>query len=420
MDGRVLVFSHEQDVDGLLSAAVLKIAFPGAEIVLTNYGLDRMLAVREKIMEALASAAGVPAASLANNDKGFDNMIILADIGVNEESYSPVLEALRHSKQAGWKNVWIDHHLWPEGPRERLSQVCEMVIFAPSITGTTSKKCAAELCADRFAPSSLLARQLAAIAHRTDFPDSAKFPIPPLTALISYYLGFQDKTRRLYSVILENVVRGVLWNTEMQDDIIEASRLIDESMARSMQGMVVREFAPGYGDGDYGKKAAEGGRPLPVIKVAIARSDPFVSRSMLLGRIMDDIGADIAIAFTEDGKVSIRRKENSGNSSHSSNDNNNDDGGANRKVKLSCSEIAQQLKEGGGHEGAAGGFLRSVPDDFADKQAGDRAAVEEIVSTLQAYFEKQNNKKAAAAGDGENSKGAGVDSTLSPASSPAT
>ena len=327
----VLVFSHEQDVDGIFSAAILKAAFPNCEIVLTNYGLEKMNAVAGKITSFVHEKP--------------PGMVIIADVGVNEESYGPVLGALRLAHEKGWKNVWVDHHLWPEKPLQEISSVCEMVLFA-EVQGEP-KKCAAELCADRFAPQSELAKKLGAIAHRTDFPDSTRFPIPPLTALISYYLGFPELAGRLHSVILNSVVKGVLWNMAMQDDIIEASRLIDESLARSIEGMTVKEFAPD-------------------IKVAIAKSDAFVSRSMLLGRIMDDHDVDIAIAFTDDGKVSIRRKDNG------------------REEGFNCSKIAQEFKEGGGHEGAAGGFLNSRPEE-----TGDAAAITEIAAALESYFAKK-------------------------------
>jgi hypothetical protein len=46
----VLIFSHEQDVDGLLSAAVLRIKYPSSEIVLTNYGFDNMVTIKDKIV----------------------------------------------------------------------------------------------------------------------------------------------------------------------------------------------------------------------------------------------------------------------------------------------------------------------------------------------------------------------------------
>ena len=43
-------------------------------------------------------------------------------------------------------------------------------------------------------------------------------------------------------MILDNASRGILWNTEMQEDIIEADRLVDESIMRSIKSMVIKEF----------------------------------------------------------------------------------------------------------------------------------------------------------------------------------
>jgi hypothetical protein len=80
---------------------------------------------------------------------------------------------------------------------------------------------------------------------------------------------------------------------------------------------------------------------------------------------MDESAVDIAIAFTDDGKVSIRKKNDVPNS-------------------FNCSEIAQEFREGGGHEGAAGGFLDASP-----RKSGDSAAVGEIVRALNSYFAKR-------------------------------
>lgn len=326
----VLVFSHEQDVDGIFSAAILKIAFPQSEVILTNYGLEKMTDVAKTIKSRVKLGAGT---------------VIIADVGVNEESYMPVLEALQHSKEKGWNNIWLDHHIWPEGPKQEIEKVCELVLFTEK-DGT--KKCAAELCFERFVPGNKLASQLAAIAHRTDFPDSAKFPIPPLTALISYYLGFPELQDRLLTVILENVVKGILWESRMQTDVMESFKLIEESIDRSKAGMISKEFA--YNSHTVG------------VRVAIAKSDPFVSRSVLLGRIMDETNVHIAIAFTDDGKVSIRKKDDA-------------------PATIDCSKIALEFKEGGGHVGAAGGFLKTDP-----QSQGDEVAISEITDALKSYF----------------------------------
>jgi hypothetical protein len=340
-----LIFSHEQDVDGLFSAAVLKMVYPQSEVILTNYGFQNMMAVKNKILSFTQS-----------HNLG---TIIISDIGINYESYLPVYEALSTSKQRGFSNIWIDHHVWPEGMEEKFSPICEMVLCSETEMGRNGvKKCATELCIERFAPASAYAKTLGCIAHRTDFPESVKFPLPPLTGLISYYLGKKELNHKLYSVILDNVSLGVLWNIEMQEDMIEASRLIDESIMRSIRSMVIKEF-------DF--KPPGTIEQVRNVRVAIAKADSFVSRSLLLGKIINESEIDLAIAYTPDGKLSLRRRHNL----------------PEKDLQIDCSNVAAAFREGGGHAGAAGGFLRTDVE-----QDGDGGAIIEIEHTIQKYFEK--------------------------------
>ena len=340
-----LIFSHEQDVDGLFSAAVLRMVYPQSEVILTNYGFQNMLAVKNKILSFTQSRNC--------------GTIIISDIGINYESYPPVYEALSTSKRRGFSNIWIDHHIWPEGMEEKFSPICEMVLRSETEIGSNGlNKCATELCIERFAPASAYAKTLGSVAHRTDFPESARFPLPPLTGLISYYLGKKELNHKLYSVILDNVSRGILWNTEMQEDMIEASRLIDESIARSISSMVIKEF-------DFKPLGAI--EQVRNVRVAITKAESFVSRSLLLGKIIDESEVDLAVAYTSDGKLSLRRRQSL----------------PEKGLHIDCSKVARAFREGGGHPGAAGGFLNTNI-----KQNGDDAAIIEIAITIQMYFEK--------------------------------
>ena len=78
-----LIFSHEQDVDGLFSAAVLRMVYPQSEVILTNYGFQNMLTLKNKILSFMQSRNS--------------GMIIISDIGINCESYLHVYEALSAS-----------------------------------------------------------------------------------------------------------------------------------------------------------------------------------------------------------------------------------------------------------------------------------------------------------------------------------
>ena len=144
----------------------------------------------------------------------------------------------------------------------------------------------------------------------------------------------------------------------MQEDMIEASRLVDASIMRSIKSMVIKEF--------HFKPPArieQAGN----VRVAIAKADSFVSRSLLLGKIIDESEIDLAMAYTSDGKLSVRRKH----------------GLPEKGLQIDCSKVAAAFREGGGHPGAAGGFLKTNIE-----QNGDEAAIIEIELTIQKYLEK--------------------------------
>jgi hypothetical protein len=99
----VLIFSHEQDVDGLLFAAVLRIRYPNPEIVLTNYGFYNMVAIRDKIVSFTEQYNEQRQRQQADDsitkEESGERIIIIADIGVNEDSHGPIYEALEISSQ---------------------------------------------------------------------------------------------------------------------------------------------------------------------------------------------------------------------------------------------------------------------------------------------------------------------------------
>ena len=113
----------------MFSAAVLRMVYPQSEVILTNYGFQNMLALKNKILSFMQSRNS--------------GTIIISDIGINYESYPHVYEALSASKQRGFSNIWIDHHVWPEGMEEKYAPICEMFILSESEMGRNGlKKCA--------------------------------------------------------------------------------------------------------------------------------------------------------------------------------------------------------------------------------------------------------------------------------------
>ncbi len=128
---------------------------------------------------------------------------------------------------------------------------------------------------------------------------------------------------------------------------------------RSINSIIIKEF-------DF--KPPSTTEQVRNLRVAISKADSFVNRSMLLGKIIDEFKVDLALAYTREGKLSIRRRR------HDL---------LEKGLQIDCNKVASAFREGGGHPGAAGGFLKTNVE-----QNGDSAAIIEIEITIQNYFEK--------------------------------
>src|ERR671922_1677397 len=102
---RVLLISHESDLDGLVSAAIGLVRYPQAKTV--------FLGNKKESFEALAHFVyifSVSSISLSSQEKG---IIIICDLALIEDESLINLckDAFSESKKA---IVWLDHHPWSE------------------------------------------------------------------------------------------------------------------------------------------------------------------------------------------------------------------------------------------------------------------------------------------------------------------
>jgi hypothetical protein len=86
MSNNFLVFSHEQDVDGLFSAAVLRMIYPQSEVILTNYGFENMVAIKNKILSFTKS--------VSSGTRLYIGRFLLTDIVRNVSEDKQVLRGL--------------------------------------------------------------------------------------------------------------------------------------------------------------------------------------------------------------------------------------------------------------------------------------------------------------------------------------
>jgi oligoribonuclease NrnB/cAMP/cGMP phosphodiesterase (DHH superfamily) len=254
----------------------------------------------------------IESASLSSKE----GIIIISDLGLNTDTslIDTCRETFSIAKKNNWNVVWIDHHPWPEVAIEGIKPLVDLVLDS---TGT---KCAAELIYEKFLPGNLLAEKLASLAHTMDYFTNDQY-LTPTSELIRYYHNFPDRYHRLVNLAKKSS-QGVLWDIEMQADYGEYVLLRDEAKERVLSTMRIRD--------------------MHKIKVAFVQTSPFIQNSLFSEEVFKKTGVDLAMFYSTDGRVSIRRNSN----------------------KLSCNDIAANLPEGGGHVFAAGAAFHSNPDDI--------------------------------------------------------
>jgi len=320
---KVLIFSHESDLDGLYSAAIGLIRYPQAITIFQGYGVENFNVLGGHIYSSVRLE---PTESRGK--------IIIADLGLNDDLIEFCVKSFSVAMQKGWEIIWVDHHPWSQMALEAISP------FAQIIHDDSGKKCAADLMYEALLPSNSLAASLAAMAHTMDFFIKDQY-LTPISELIRYYQSFPDFCFKM-SDLARKSSRGILWDVQMQRDFNEYVHLRDAAKIQAFTSMQVRHI---------GK-----------FKIAYVRSDPYLQNSLFSEEVFSTTKADLVMFYSIKGKVSIRRNNS----------------------KISCHEIAANLVEGGGHEYAAGARFISNPSKTMEVIAELEAAVAKALASRQA------------------------------------
>ena len=298
---RVIICTHEADIDGIYSASVALMRFPRSKVSFYNYGLDNF----KKMFDYLKYES-----------KTKEGLAIISDLGINDENVSSLcVESIRYLKKRHWSVIWVDHHPWH---RKSLISIRELVKLFHDSSG---KKCATELMYEKFMYKNKNAEQLKSIAHSSDFMSNVKNHDSRLSELIHFYKNSANSKQNLESLV-QKASKGILWDSDMQKNYTKFIKISDFQKKESLKTLTIKKILS--------------------FNVAFAFTYPYVQTSLFSHELFSHMKVDLAMLFNRHGNVSIRRNT----------------------EKISCSKIASYLVEGGGHEFASGGKLKSNPRHF--------------------------------------------------------
>lgn len=296
-----IIVSHESDVDGVFSASIALIRYPQSKLIFSSYGKDNFLRISDLIYKEVVASQG-------------NGLVIFTDLGLNDESISSISDIFSFLKSNSWSVLWIDHHPWSESALNLFHNDKALQL----ILDRGGNKCASELIYEHLLYGNNRAKQLASIAHTSDYLLKDQ-DIPPLPELIVYYRTLSNFYSKL-TLLAKRISDGVLWDTEMQADYNAYVSLRNEAKLRSLKMLRTQKLSSG-------------------LNMAVVPVSSYIQTSLFSEEIFQKTAADVVFFFNKEAKVSIRR---------------------NNPI-IECNKIANGLIEGGGHEYAAGGKMKSDP-----------------------------------------------------------
>jgi oligoribonuclease NrnB/cAMP/cGMP phosphodiesterase (DHH superfamily) len=299
---RVVLFSHESDVDGIFSTAIGLIRYPQARTFFLDYSKESFMKIINQIF--------------FSNEFQEKNLFIISDLGFNDSLLNIFKGTLNNFNKIKNEIIWVDHHPWSKNTIDEIHSFVELIL------DDSGKKCASELIYERFLLDNDYARHLANLAHTTDFFIKDQY-ITPLPEIIRYYLTFNDSYERL-AKLAHKISKGILWDIQLSEDYKKYESLRDNDKKQVLEELKIKK--------------------IDDLNVVFVRSTPYIQTSLFSEEIFNQTNADLAIFYGKNGKISIRR--------------NND--------KIDCNAIALKLIDGGGHKFAAGGTIRSDPSKVED------------------------------------------------------
>jgi oligoribonuclease NrnB/cAMP/cGMP phosphodiesterase (DHH superfamily) len=298
---RVIICTHKADIDGLFSASVALMKFPQSSISFYDYGVKSF----KKMFEYIK----------CESKKTTGGLAIISDLGINDKTiFSLFEETIQYLKKRHWSVIWVDHHPWD---RKLLKSARK---YAKLFLNSTGKKCATEIMYEKFMYKNKIAKQLKLIAHSSDFMTNLKNHDSRLSELIHYY-RISENSRQYLESLVEKASRGILWDSDMQSEYTKFIKISDFQKKESLKTLTILKILS--------------------FNVAFVFTYPYVQTSLFSHELFTNRKIDLAMLFNRTGKVSIRRNTD----------------------KISCRKIASLLVEGGGHEYASGGKLKSNPKD---------------------------------------------------------
>jgi oligoribonuclease NrnB/cAMP/cGMP phosphodiesterase (DHH superfamily) len=195
----IVSITHEDDLDGLGSQAIIKRYFDlfpqKEELILLDAHYSNFI----KVVEEQLSSKVLPL------------KLIISDIGFNK-SFESLFKAFKIAKQRNCSILWFDHHIIDDVVKEKINQLINVYI-------NDTQKCATEIIKDYFLPNDPIAKKIAKYARDTDFKTKKSKTASNIQLIIGYYIrkdGFKSR-RKIVELLAEGRFKDPWFDHQLKE-----------------------------------------------------------------------------------------------------------------------------------------------------------------------------------------------------------
>jgi uncharacterized protein len=288
----VYVLSHISDIDGVGSAALVKMKYnvPIDRIFFTDYTTEGIKRAEDGLNKALVK----------------NPTLFITDLAVNDETIPIFLRILRKVKSMGGRVFWFDHHPWDKAAIKELVPLCDGAIF-----GENDLYCATEITRKELMLDDDFTKHFCKIVHFSDF-------------------AIKSKKKEEYELVGSYALSISLYRMRKPDEYIKALRHMVEVISG---GKLLDNIV---------KADAERFKKLNDLNVAKMLKETYLGKNIALGFAADIQKTYACMVLIEKSKRDIGIYVNL-----------RDHSGHMRSVKNDCSVLANKFG-GGGHPHASG------------------------------------------------------------------
>ena len=219
-----LVLSHANDIDGLGSAALLRIryAIPLKNIFFTSYSDEGLLQAEAHIKRMCKKGT----------------TLFISDLSA--VSFRELfLRVLIDVKSKGGRIIIFDHHFWPEGLVKEVAALCDI-----AVVGENAQACATEITQSYVKIGGAFASKFVRVVHHADFALKEK----SLDGLIGIYAqsigccnlskNYDERIRRLRHIVAV-ISSKKFYDEDMVNDARDFDKINQERIRRMLKSVHV-------------------------------------------------------------------------------------------------------------------------------------------------------------------------------------